>query len=79
MATRNARANIILGQKWNEFDLVTRRLMKVPSQYTPGLLYDVRMRDGVAVSGSCPDWLTRQPAGGCKHMIAAYKYYHLRF
>jgi len=79
MATRAARAEIILATKESEFDLVTRRLMNVPSQYTAGLLYSVRMENGHAVSGSCPDYLYRHPANGCKHMLAANRYYALKF
>lgn len=75
MATRAARATIIFNQKRDEFNLVTRRLIQVPSQYTDHLRYDVRMRNGKAVQGSCPDYVNRLPVGGCKHMRAADKYY----
>ena len=68
-----------MASKEREFNLVTRRLMQVPSQYTAGLRYSVRMHNGHAVSGSCPDYRYRHPVGGCKHMLAADKYYALKF
>lgn len=77
-AARQARANWIYAHKQDEFDIVTRRLMKVPSQYIPGHLYDVRMSNGHAVSGSCPDYMYNHPVNGCKHMLAANKYYRLK-
>jgi hypothetical protein len=78
MADRAARAAMLLNAKSSEFRVVTRRLMQVPSQYTAGKLYNVTMKDGHAVSGSCPDYRYRDPDGGCKHMIAA-DLYMLRF
>lgn len=79
MADRASRAAIILQQKRHEFKEVTRRLTLVPSQHTAGKRYRVAMQGGRAVRGSCPDYRYRQPVGGCKHMIAATKYHHLRF
>ena len=80
MADRTERATIIFNTKQDEFRMVTRRRMKVPSQFTAGKLYDVTVANRHAVSGSCPDYRYRHPAGGCKHMRAADMYIHmLRF
>lgn len=79
MSTREQRAHDLLALKGSQFDLVTRRRMKVPSQYVPGRTYDVTMDRGRAVRGSCPDYKYRRPAGGCKHMRAATRYYALKF
>jgi hypothetical protein len=82
MATRAERADQLLRDKEWEFTVYSNQRMKVPSQQTAHLPYTVYLgrHDGrrqttrVVVSGSCPDYVYRRPAGGCKHMIAAERY-----
>lgn len=78
MSTRKDRADIIYNEKQLEFKVLSRRLMKVPSQYVPAKSYKVTIDKGHAVSGTCPDYRFRHPQGGCKHMIAAEKYIRLK-
>lgn len=82
MSTREARARNLLRDKEHLFRVRSNTEMEVPSQQVAHAPYEVTLArvEGrrypvrVPVRGSCPDYRHRQPAGGCKHMIAAEAY-----